>query len=76
MPLFDFECRACQHRFEAMSRYGEAAPACPNCSSAEVDKIPGFGTIRTKVPEGFSWENPRFRGQNSTVKKNPNFGKD
>lgn len=69
MPLYDFECRACQHRFEAMSRYGEAAPACPACNSAEVDKIPGFGTIRTKVPEGFSWENPRFRGQNSTTKK-------
>jgi putative FmdB family regulatory protein len=71
MPLFDFECRACQHRFEAMSRYGEALPACPSCGNAEVDKIPAFGAIRTRLPENFSWENPRFRGQNSTTKKLP-----
>ncbi|HVV82802.1 MAG TPA: zinc ribbon domain-containing protein [Kofleriaceae bacterium] len=76
MPLFDFECRDCHHRYEAMNRFGEPLPPCPQCGSAAVDKVPGFGTIRTKVPEGFSWENPRFRGQNKTVKKNPNFGKD
>ncbi len=71
MPLFDFECRACKNRFEAMSRMGEALPACPTCGHAEVDKIPGFGALRTHVPPGFSWENPRFRGQNSTIKKLP-----
>ena len=71
MPLFDFECRACKNRYEAMSRHGEALPVCPACGSAEIDKIPGFGALRTHVPEGFSWENPRFRGQNSTIKKAP-----
>lgn len=71
MPLFDFECRACQNRYEAMSRFGETLPPCPACGSAEIDKVPGLGTLRTNVPAGFSWENPRFRGQNSTIKKAP-----
>lgn len=71
MPLFDFECRACKNRYEAMSRSGEALPACPTCGSVEVDKLLGFGTLRTQVPQGFSWENPRFRGQSSTIKKAP-----
>ena len=69
MPLFDFECKACQERYEAMSRHGEALPVCPKCGSADVNKLLGFGTIRTRVPEGFSWENPRFRGVDKTVKK-------
>jgi putative FmdB family regulatory protein len=76
MPLYDFECRACQNRFEAQGRYGEPNPACPSCQSAEVDKLPGLGTLRTKVPAGgLSWENPRYRGVNSSIKKNPNFNK-
>ena len=76
MPLYDFECRACQHRYEAMGRYGEANPPCPECGSQDIEKIPSMGTIGTKVPDKFTWENPRYRGVNSTIKKNPNFGKD
>ena len=71
MPLFDFECSACQHRYEAMSRSGEPLPPCPSCGATEVQKIPGLGTLRTNVPDGFSWTNPRFAGQNSTIKKAP-----
>ena len=43
MPLFDFECRACKNRYEAMSRHGEPLPVCPACGSAEIDKIQGMG---------------------------------
>ena len=71
MPLYDFECKACQHRYEAMVRFGEPNPPCPECNGADVDKIPGLGTLRTKAPERMTWENPRFRGQNSTIKKLP-----
>ena len=76
MPLYDFECKACQHRYEAMAKLGEPNPPCPECAAADVEKVPSKGTIRTRVPDGFTWENPRFRGQTHTTKKNPNFGKD
>lgn len=71
MPLFDFECKACQHRYEATSRYGEALPPCPKCNSDDVSKIPGMGHVRFQLPERFSWENPRFRGITHTTKKLP-----
>lgn len=71
MPMFDFECRACQNRYEAMSRFGEPLPPCPECGSTEVDKIPAIGGLGTVVPDRFTWENPRFRGQTKTVKKLP-----
>jgi putative FmdB family regulatory protein len=71
MPLFDFECRACKNRYEAMSRFGEKLPACPACNSEDVEKVPAIGTLRTVVPDGYKWENPRFRGVDKTVKKLP-----
>ena len=71
MPLFDFECRACQNRYEAMSRFGEAHPPCPACGGADIEKVPGLGTLRTRLPDNFTWENPRFRGQTHTSKKVP-----
>ena len=71
MPMYDFECKACQHRFEAMSRFGEPNPPCPTCGHADVEKIPGLGTLRTRVPDDFSWSNPKYAGRNSTIKKAP-----
>ena len=45
MPLFDFQCKACNHRYEAMARSGEPLPPCPECNSAEVEKLLSFASI-------------------------------
>ena len=37
MPLYDFHCRACQHRFEALVRPG-GTPACPACQSTDLER--------------------------------------
>ena len=36
MPLFDFVCRACGHKFEALVR--GTTPACPACKSSDLEK--------------------------------------
>ena len=38
MPLFDFRCRGCGHRFEALVR-PPAAPICPSCASADLERL-------------------------------------
>jgi putative FmdB family regulatory protein len=38
MPLYEYDCRACGHRFEALVRTGDV-PACPSCKSADLDRI-------------------------------------
>lgn len=38
MPLHDFSCTVCGHRFEALQRR-EQAPVCPCCGSPHVDRL-------------------------------------
>jgi putative FmdB family regulatory protein len=40
MPLFDFQCRACGHGFEALVRPQDTSgPRCPACGGTELDKL-------------------------------------
>ena len=51
MPIFDFECRACAHRFETLV-LGAARPACPSCGSEDLEKqlsVPGVVSDATKA---------------------------
>jgi putative FmdB family regulatory protein len=37
MPIFDFQCRKCGHRFEELVR-GDATPECPKCRSVATER--------------------------------------
>jgi putative FmdB family regulatory protein len=37
MPLFEYACRRCGHRFEYLTREGRT-PSCPGCTSADLEK--------------------------------------
>ena len=37
MPLYEYECRACGHEFEYLTR-AEQSPACPACKSEDLQK--------------------------------------
>ncbi|MBI5671413.1 MAG: zinc ribbon domain-containing protein [Chloroflexi bacterium] len=39
MPLYDYRCESCGHRFEARHRFDDPAPGCPNCAAAEVKRV-------------------------------------
>jgi putative FmdB family regulatory protein len=38
MPIYEYECTTCGHRFERMVRINADAPPCPECE-AEVRKL-------------------------------------
>jgi putative FmdB family regulatory protein len=38
MPLFDFQCRACGARFEALVREGYE-PVCRACGAADLERL-------------------------------------
>jgi putative FmdB family regulatory protein len=33
MPIYDFECRACGHRFDELVKDAEQHPPCPECAA-------------------------------------------
>ena len=37
MPLFEYQCKTCGHRFEALV-IGSRQPTCPRCESTELEK--------------------------------------
>lgn len=40
MPLYEYRCAACGHRFEVLQRLGQGASglACPQCGKGGVEK--------------------------------------
>ena len=40
MPLYEYACRVCGHRFEILQRLGEGADGltCPGCGAPELAK--------------------------------------
>jgi putative FmdB family regulatory protein len=46
MPLFEFVCRECGHRFEALVT-GARAAVCPACHSAMLEKLVSSFGART-----------------------------
>ncbi len=38
MPTYEYQCTACDHRFDIWQQVGEAAPECPNCGGT-VKKV-------------------------------------
>lgn len=37
MPIFEYLCESCGHRFEAIL-FGEQAPSCPKCHTDKLEK--------------------------------------
>jgi putative FmdB family regulatory protein len=50
MPIYEYACRSCEHRFEELvSSYGTLI-ACPQCTSGETEKLLSTFSARTAKP--------------------------
>ncbi len=39
MPIYEYECPSCGHRFEKLVRINAEPPPCPACEGTEVRKL-------------------------------------
>ena len=39
MPIYEYRCPECSHKFEKLVRMNSAAPSCPQCGHEEVQKL-------------------------------------
>jgi len=49
MPLYEYECEACQKRFERIQKYSDPPiEVCPNCAKGPVRKLLSSPAIQFK----------------------------
>ncbi len=39
MPIYEYQCKACENRFEELILSPRRKPACPSCDSRKVQKL-------------------------------------
>lgn len=39
MPIYEFQCKKCNHRFEYLVLGGDAPGACPACKGKKIEKL-------------------------------------
>ncbi len=53
MPLYEYQCEKCHHRFEKIQKFSDPAPEhCPSCGAGPVVKLPSSPAIQFK---GTGW---------------------
>jgi putative FmdB family regulatory protein len=39
MPVYEYQCTSCEHRFEELVFNGSTLVACPSCTSTDLQKL-------------------------------------
>ena len=54
MPIHEFECKKCNHRFERLILSGDdPSPECPKCKNKKADRLISAGSFRAHgIPTG------------------------
>ena len=61
MPLYEYECRGCGHRFELLVRARET-PACPACKSVDIDRLLSSFGVSSKATRQSNLDRARKAG--------------
>ena len=77
MPIFDYQCEACGHTFDALQKAGEGAlRKCPKCGKLKLKKqlaapnfhLKGSGWYKTDFKDGSTKKAPEGSASKSTDK--------
>ena len=62
MPIYEYSCGACEHRFETIQKISEAPLRdCPECGAETLKKLPSAPVFRLK---GSGWYETDFKTDN------------
>src|SRR4051812_36619451 len=69
MPTYDYECRACGHRFDELQSFSEPPlTKCPKCKKNKLDRLFGGGGAIIFKGSGFYETDYRRAGTNGNGK--------
>lgn len=62
MPIYEYQCRACEHAFETIQRMNEPVlKECPDCGEDQLRKLVSAAAFRLK---GNGWYETDFKSGN------------
>jgi putative FmdB family regulatory protein len=61
MPIYEYACRSCDHRFEALIRGTSATPACPECKSTDLEKLLSLPAIKSETTHALAMKAAKRR---------------
>jgi putative FmdB family regulatory protein len=71
MPLYEYECRACHHRFERIQKFSDPlVRKCPKCGRRKVEKLLSAPAVQFK---GTGWYVTDY-GRKGTASSLPDHG--
>ena len=48
MPIYEYECRQCGHRFEYLVRSSTPAPECPSCRHKNLTQLVSLSSMSSQ----------------------------
>jgi putative FmdB family regulatory protein len=67
MPLYEYECDACGHRFEIIQKFSDGPPdACPQCGKGPLQRLLSSPAIQFK---GTGWYVTDYAGKGKSSEK-------
>lgn len=77
MPLYEYRCDACEHRFEVIQRFSDDPIAvCPSCGGGPVVKLLSSPAIQFKGSGWYITDYARKGKEGGTPKDSPAATKD
>lgn len=68
MPLYEYQCRACAHEFEALIRPGDT-PKCTSCGSEDLEKLLSHLAVSTEQTRSSNFKKARARAKKANRDK-------
>jgi len=69
MPTYEYECKACKHRFEELQSFSEAPlKKCPACKKKKLQRLIGVGAAIIFKGSGFYQTDYRSESYKSAAK--------
>lgn len=64
MPLYEYECKSCGHRFEKIQKFSDPlVRVCPQCTKEEVEQLISAPAVQFK---GSGWYVTDYAKKNSS----------
>jgi putative FmdB family regulatory protein len=69
MPIYEYACRSCAHRFEALVRGAATPHACEKCGSADIEKLLSLPTVKSESTHKLAMASARKRDARQATEK-------